>query len=104
MIICVCDVRLRLQYFDTDRSRTLNKDEVLQALRHAGFALDPPVVQAMMNRYIATYMVWKTARSSCQSGVPRQHAARSVCARCGWGMTLYVCSCSSQHYTLVMPT
>uniref|UniRef100_A0A7S0X1H2 EF-hand domain-containing protein n=1 Tax=Chlamydomonas leiostraca TaxID=1034604 RepID=A0A7S0X1H2_9CHLO len=38
-------------YFDQDRSRTLASNEVNQALRHAGFNLDPPVVQAMMSRH-----------------------------------------------------
>lgn len=39
-------------YFDQDRSRTLQTNEVIQALRHAGFNLDPPVVSAMMNRWV----------------------------------------------------
>mmetsp|Transcript_22569 Transcript_22569/g.62344 ORF Transcript_22569/g.62344 Transcript_22569/m.62344 type:complete len:219 (-) Transcript_22569:946-1602(-) len=38
-------------YFDRDMSRTLEFGEVLQALKHAGFTLDPPVVQAMMHRH-----------------------------------------------------
>ncbi|PNW85918.1 hypothetical protein CHLRE_03g200050v5 [Chlamydomonas reinhardtii] len=38
-------------YFDADRSRTLQTNEVQQALNHAGFRLDPPVLAAMMSRH-----------------------------------------------------
>ncbi|KAG1662375.1 hypothetical protein FOA52_006637 [Chlamydomonas sp. UWO 241] len=38
-------------YFDTDRSRALSANEVISALKHAGFHMDPPVVQAMFKRH-----------------------------------------------------
>ncbi|KAL6765832.1 hypothetical protein V8C86DRAFT_2450115, partial [Haematococcus lacustris] len=38
-------------YFDRDRSQSLQSPEVSEALRHAGFALDAPVVKAMMTRH-----------------------------------------------------
>ncbi|KAF5834194.1 hypothetical protein DUNSADRAFT_9224 [Dunaliella salina] len=58
------DVDSMIRAFDTNGRRKLNIEEfaklhsfltsfgeVLQALKHAGFTLDPPVVQAMMHRH-----------------------------------------------------
>ncbi|GIL47881.1 hypothetical protein Vafri_4511 [Volvox africanus] len=45
------NIQSSFEYFDADRSRTLQVNEVQQALRHAGFQLDNPVLAAMMSRH-----------------------------------------------------
>uniref|UniRef100_A0A7R9V5W6 EF-hand domain-containing protein n=1 Tax=Chlamydomonas euryale TaxID=1486919 RepID=A0A7R9V5W6_9CHLO len=44
-------VTASFNYFDADRSRALTLSETVNALRHAGFNMDPPVVQAMFKRH-----------------------------------------------------
>ncbi|GAB4817232.1 hypothetical protein N2152v2_004278 [Parachlorella kessleri] len=39
------------RYFDADRSGSLSKQEVWQALHHAGFRLDPPAFEALFKAY-----------------------------------------------------
>lgn len=44
-------VTLSFNYFDSNKSQALNLDSVVKALQHAGFTMDPPVVQAMFKKH-----------------------------------------------------
>ncbi|GAX72750.1 hypothetical protein CEUSTIGMA_g206.t1 [Chlamydomonas eustigma] len=45
------NVTSSFNFFDKPPRRALNLDQLVQALRHAGFSMDPPVVQAMFKRH-----------------------------------------------------
>eukprot|EP00882_Tetradesmus_deserticola_P017492 GHRQ01018736.1.p1 GENE.GHRQ01018736.1~~GHRQ01018736.1.p1 ORF type:complete len:115 (+),score=46.06 GHRQ01018736.1:929-1273(+) len=39
------------EYFDKDRSNSLNYNEIQCALQHAGYKLDPPALKVVFNRF-----------------------------------------------------
>lgn len=47
----LCSIQSSFFYFDKDRSGSLSGPEVMQALQHAGFNLDQPVLYSMMQKY-----------------------------------------------------
>lgn len=47
-------VTLSFNYFDANKSQQLQLNEVVKALQHAGFTMDPPVVQAMFKKHVSS--------------------------------------------------
>lgn len=45
---------LSFNYFDANKSQQLQLNEVVKALQHAGFTMDPPVVQAMFKKHVSS--------------------------------------------------
>jgi Ca2+-binding EF-hand superfamily protein len=45
------NVQQSFEFFDKDRSNSLNYEEISNALQHAGYKLDPPALRVIFNRF-----------------------------------------------------